>query len=64
MRFVPPVAGLADGPVRFDGDDSARLRPMAPVLEALRVLGVDVDDEGRGGLPFTVPGVAPSAVGR
>ena len=54
MRFVPPVAGLADGPVRFDGDDSARLRPMAPVLEALRVLGVDVD--GRGGLPFTIRG--------
>lgn len=56
MRFVPPVAGLADGPVRFDGDAHARVRPMAPVLQALRTLGVEVDDEGRGGLPFTVHG--------
>ena len=54
MRFVPAVAGLADGPVRFDGDPHARLRPMAPVLGALRTLGVEVDDDGRGGLPFTV----------
>jgi 3-phosphoshikimate 1-carboxyvinyltransferase len=56
MRFVPPLAGLADGPVRFDGDEGARVRPMAPVLEALRTLGVEVDDGGRGGLPFTVRG--------
>ncbi|GAA4411556.1 3-phosphoshikimate 1-carboxyvinyltransferase [Fodinibacter luteus] len=56
MRFVPPVAGLADGPVRFDGDPHARRRPMAPVLEALRTLGVEVDDADRGGLPFTVHG--------
>ena len=56
MRFVPPVAGLADGPVRFDGDAHARHRPMAPVLGALRTLGVDVVDEGRGALPFTVRG--------
>ena len=56
MRFVPAVAGLADGPVRFDGDPRARLRPMAPVLDALRTLGVEVDDDDRGGLPFTVHG--------
>ncbi len=54
MRFVPPVAGLADGPVRFDGDPEARRRPMAPVLEALRALGVQV--QGGPGLPFTVHG--------
>ncbi|HYN29781.1 MAG TPA: 3-phosphoshikimate 1-carboxyvinyltransferase [Dermatophilaceae bacterium] len=56
MRFVPAVAGLAAGPVRFDGDEHARRRPMAPVLEALRALGVEVDDDGRGNLPFTVHG--------
>lgn len=56
MRFVPPLAGLADGPVRFDGDPEARRRPMAPVLGALRDLGVRVDDEGHPGLPFTVHG--------
>lgn len=56
MRFVPPVAALATGVTRFDGDDAARQRPMGPVLGALRALGVDIDDEGRGCLPFTVHG--------
>ena len=56
MRFVPPVAALATGPVRFDGDPHARQRPMAPVIGALRTLGVDLDDAGTGSLPFTVRG--------
>jgi 3-phosphoshikimate 1-carboxyvinyltransferase len=56
MRFVPPVASLATGDVRFDGDPHARGRPMQPVLGALRALGADIDDGGRGGLPFTVRG--------
>ncbi len=56
MRFVPPVAALADGPVLFDGDPHARTRPMDAVLRALRQLGVGVQDEGRGRLPFTVVG--------
>jgi 3-phosphoshikimate 1-carboxyvinyltransferase len=56
MRFLPPVAALANGPVTFDGDPQARVRPMGPVLEALRVLGAQVEDEGRGTLPFTVHG--------
>ena len=55
MRFLPAVAALADGPVRLDGDPQARVRPMGPVVDALRVLGVDVaDDEGH--LPITVNG--------
>ncbi|WP_231916944.1 3-phosphoshikimate 1-carboxyvinyltransferase [Nocardioides scoriae] len=56
MRFVPPVAAIADGEVAFDGDPHARTRPMAGVLDALRSLGVAVDDDGRGALPFTVTG--------
>lgn len=56
MRFVPPLAGLADGPVRFVGDREAARRPMAPVLDALRTLGVRVEDDGTVGLPFTVHG--------
>jgi 3-phosphoshikimate 1-carboxyvinyltransferase len=56
MRFVPPVAALADGVVTFDGDPHARTRPMHEVLHALRGLGVQIDDEGRGTLPFTVLG--------
>jgi 3-phosphoshikimate 1-carboxyvinyltransferase len=58
MRFVPPVAALADGAVAFDGDGPARLRPMGPVLTALRRLGVQVRDDGTGRLPFTVRGGA------
>lgn len=56
MRFLPPVAALADGPVHFDGDHQARTRPMAPLLTALRRLDISVDDGGRGTLPFTVTG--------
>lgn len=56
MRFVPPVAGLAIGDVRFDGDPRARVRPMATIIDALSVLGVSIDDDGRGTLPFTVHG--------
>ena len=56
MRFLPPVAALARGPVRFDGDPRARVRPMGPVIAALRALGVRIDDEGRDGLPFVVEG--------
>jgi 3-phosphoshikimate 1-carboxyvinyltransferase len=51
MRFVPPAAALADGPVRFDGDPRARERPMGTVLDALRALGARVDGER---LPFTL----------
>jgi len=56
MRFVPPLAAMASGPVRFDGDPQARTRPMGPALDALRTLGVHIEDGGRGVLPFTVHG--------
>jgi len=56
MRFVPPVAALASGPVRLDGDDRARERPMDAILSALRTLGADIDDGGRGALPLVVHG--------
>src|SRR5439155_5148785 len=51
-----PLAGLAAGRVRFDGDARARERPLGPLLAALRRLGVRVEDGGRGALPFTVEG--------
>ncbi|HEV7876317.1 MAG TPA: 3-phosphoshikimate 1-carboxyvinyltransferase [Nocardioides sp.] len=56
MRFVPPVAGLSRGAVSFDGDPHMRSRPIGEVLGALRTLGVTVEDDGRGSLPFTVRG--------
>lgn len=63
MRFVPPLAALANGPVTFDGDDGARRRPMATTIDSLRKLGVEVDDAGRGTLPFTVRGTGRVAGG-
>lgn len=56
MRFVPPVAVLADGDVTLDGDEYARERPMGQLLSALRTLGARIDDDGRDALPFTVRG--------
>jgi 3-phosphoshikimate 1-carboxyvinyltransferase len=56
MRFLPPLAALADGPVRFDGDEHARRRPMATTILSLRALGVQGDDEDRATMPFTVHG--------
>ncbi len=56
MRFVPPVAGLSSGTITFDGDPHMRTRPIGEVLTALRSLGVVIDDDGRGALPFAVRG--------
>ena len=53
LRFVPPLAALGAAAVTFDGDDQARARPIAPLLNALRGLGVDI---GGDGLPFLVHG--------
>lgn len=56
MRFVPPLAALVSGAVRFDGDPGALVRPMAPIVAGLVGLGVRVDDGEDGFLPFTVHG--------
>lgn len=56
MRFLPVVAALADGPVHFDGDRRSRERPLAPLVAGLRALGAQIEDGGRGCLPFTVLG--------
>jgi 3-phosphoshikimate 1-carboxyvinyltransferase len=53
MRFLPPVAALADGPVTFDGDPRARDRPLGPLVAALREVGVRIEPDT---LPLTVRG--------
>lgn len=53
MRFVPPLAALARGTIRFDGDEQARQRPMITVLTALRALGARVEGDA---LPFELHG--------
>ena len=55
MRFVPPLAALADAPVLFDGDVAARARPLGPLLDALASLGAEVVHLGEPGrLPVRV----------
>jgi 3-phosphoshikimate 1-carboxyvinyltransferase len=53
MRFLPPVAALADGDVAFHGDERASQRPIGPVLDALRTLGVAITGDA---VPCTVHG--------
>ena len=56
MRFVPPAATLAPAAVEFHGDPRASQRPVAGIITALREIGADIDDGGRGAIPFTVYG--------
>ena len=61
MRFIPAVAAFAEGAVHVDGDEQARVRPVATVLDALRDAGVDVEGDA---LPFTVNGTGAAKGGR
>lgn len=53
MRFVPPLAAMTRGKVRFDGDPQARQRPLDTMLDALRSLGAEIEGNA---LPFDVHG--------
>ncbi|MCL1906853.1 MAG: 3-phosphoshikimate 1-carboxyvinyltransferase [Propionibacteriaceae bacterium] len=53
MRFLPPVAALGAQKVMFTGDDQARHRPVAPLLNAMSQLGAQVEGSA---LPFSVCG--------
>ncbi|MEU5683985.1 3-phosphoshikimate 1-carboxyvinyltransferase [Streptomyces venezuelae] len=66
MRFLPPVAALADGPIHFDGDPRSYERPLHGVIDALRVLGARIDDTrgAPGALPLTVHGCGALEGGR
>lgn len=56
MRFITPLAGLATQDVPLTAHETALHRPMGTMIDALRDLGVDVDDGGTWSLPFTVRG--------
>lgn len=42
-RFLTAAAALVDGAVIVDGDEHMRKRPITPLVEALRSLGVEAD---------------------
>nr|WP_314843545.1 3-phosphoshikimate 1-carboxyvinyltransferase [uncultured Microbacterium sp.] len=56
MRFIAPLAGLAQRDVHLTAHETALHRPMGGLISALRDLGVDIDDGGTWALPFTVRG--------
>ncbi len=54
-RFLPALAAAGHGVYRFDASAQMRRRPVAPLTQALRSLGVDLThDEAEGHLPLTV----------
>jgi len=56
MRFLPPVAALAQGAISFDGDARSHERPLAPVIRALEELGVSINHHNSFSLPLVVNG--------
>ena len=54
MRFLPPVAAMANGLIHFDGDPRSHERPLGPVIAALEALGVSIEHGDRYSLPLTI----------
>ncbi len=54
-RFLTAAAALVDGTVVVDGDEHMRKRPIRPLVEALRSLGIDASSE-TGCPPVTING--------
>ena len=54
MRFLPPLAALAQGNISFDGDPRSYERPLGPVIKALEELGIAIEHEGRYSLPLVI----------
>lgn len=56
-RFLPALCALGSGDYLIDGSPRMRERPITPLLEALRQLGVQVDKRSPGSeLPIRVQG--------
>ena len=56
MRFLPPIAALANGLIHFDGDARSHERPLAPVIGALEQLGISIEHGNKYRLPLTING--------
>ncbi len=54
-RFITAAAAVVDGTVIVDGDDYMRLRPIEPLVVALRAAGIDIFSQA-GYPPVTVRG--------
>ncbi len=56
LYLAAALAALSETPVRFDGDEQIRRRSAAPLLEALKALGAEVESADGGCAPFSVRG--------
>lgn len=54
MRFLPPLAAMANGITYFDGDPRSHERPLGPLIAALESLGVSIEHGARYSLPMTI----------
>lgn len=62
-RFLTAAVASVDGTVVVDGDEHMRKRPIAPLVAALKSLGIDVEAP-TGCPPVTVHGIGHFASGR
>jgi 3-phosphoshikimate 1-carboxyvinyltransferase len=62
-RFLTAAVATIDGTVVVDGDDEMRLRPIRPLVDALRSLGIDAEAP-TGCPPVTVHGTGLFGKGR
>lgn len=51
MRFLTAMVALGNGRYQLDGNDAMRKRPIGPLIDGLRALGVDVKELGSAGYP-------------
>lgn len=56
LYLTAALAALSETPVRFDGDEQIRSRSAAPLLEALKAMGAEVESADGGCAPFSVRG--------
>ncbi|MEO8685256.1 MAG: 3-phosphoshikimate 1-carboxyvinyltransferase [Devosia sp.] len=63
VRFLTAAVATVDGTVIVDGDEHMRLRPIAPLVTALRSLGIDATSE-TGCPPITIRGTGSFGQGR
>jgi len=56
LYLAAALAALSETPIRFDGDQQIRRRSAAPLLDALKAMGAEVESSPGGCAPFTVTG--------
>ena len=56
LYLAAALAALSETPIRFDGDEQIRRRSAAPLLDALKAMGAEVEASDGGCAPFTVRG--------